>query len=105
MTLYIDGFFAVFEPKSQRRAFVLYRILIVEDDAVIAAAVKKHLKNWGMEALCAHLSEQAPILPVCFSSSSVLYQTGVVTGLTPTMAEPFYNLSSCEIHLEEDSPA
>ena len=53
MTLYIDGFFAVFEPKSQRRAFVLYRILIVEDDAVIAAAVKKHLENWGMEALCA----------------------------------------------------
>ena len=31
----------------------MYRILIVEDDAVIAAAVKKHLENWGMEALCA----------------------------------------------------
>ena len=30
----------------------MYRILIVEDDAVIAAAVKKHLENWGMEALC-----------------------------------------------------
>lgn len=27
----------------------MYRIMIVEDDAVIAGAVKKHLENWGYE--------------------------------------------------------
>ena len=55
----------------------------------------------AMEALCAYLQKQAPILPVCFKSTSVLYQTGVVENLTPTMAEPFYGLSSCVIHLQE----
>ncbi|MDO5602418.1 MAG: response regulator transcription factor [Oscillospiraceae bacterium] len=30
----------------------MYRILIVEDDAVIAAEVKKHLESWGFEAAC-----------------------------------------------------
>ncbi|HWQ58345.1 MAG TPA: response regulator transcription factor [Clostridia bacterium] len=30
-----------------------YRILIVEDDANIAAAIKKHLESWGLEAACA----------------------------------------------------
>ena len=53
-----------------------------------------------MEALCTRLADQAPILPVCFSTSSVLYQAGVITGLTPTAAEPFYDLGSCVIHLQ-----
>ena len=39
--------------------------------------------------------------PAAFSASSVLYQTGVLDGLTPTAAEPFYDLSSCRIHLRE----
>lgn len=30
----------------------MYRILIVEDDAVIAAAVKKHLESWSFETAC-----------------------------------------------------
>ena len=29
-------------------------------------------------------------------------QNNVLEGLTPTMAEPFYNLFSCTIHLRED---
>ena len=55
----------------------------------------------AMGALCAHLKEQAPILPVCFKSTSVLTQAGVVVGLDPTAAEPFYALGQCVIHLEE----
>ena len=35
-----------------RRSF-LYRILIVEDDEVIASQVKKHLESWGMEVSAA----------------------------------------------------
>lgn len=54
-----------------------------------------------MASLCSHLAEQAPILPLCFGASSVLYQTGVITGLAPTAAEPFYDLTSCQTHLQE----
>ena len=31
----------------------MYRIFIVEDDAVIAGAVRRHLEQWGWEAVCA----------------------------------------------------
>lgn len=31
----------------------MYRIFIVEDDAVIASAVVGHLRSWGWDALCA----------------------------------------------------
>ena len=55
----------------------------------------------AMGALCAHLKDQAPILSVCFKSASVLTQAGVVEGLAPTAAEPFYALGQCVIHLEE----
>jgi DNA-binding response OmpR family regulator len=30
----------------------MYRILIVEDDAVIAGAMKAHLESWGLQARC-----------------------------------------------------
>lgn len=56
----------------------------------------------AMGALCARLREQAPILPVCFKSTSVLTQSEVVEGLAPTAAEPFYALGQCVIHLEGD---
>ena len=55
----------------------------------------------AMEALCRHLKEQAPILPLCFKSTSVLTQTGVLEGLTSTAAEPFYGLTACTVHLRE----
>lgn len=54
----------------------------------------------AMRALCTRLKSQAPILPVCFKSTSVLTQAGVVEGLIPTAAEPFYGLAQCAIHLE-----
>ena len=55
----------------------------------------------AMRALCAHLKDQAPILPVCFKSTSVLTQAEAVEGLDPTAAEPFYALGQCVIHLQE----
>ena len=54
-----------------------------------------------MEALCARLQQQAPILPVCFKSTSVLTQAGVLEELTPTVAEPLYNLTGCTFRLRE----
>lgn len=56
----------------------------------------------AMEALCVYLRQQSPILPVCFKTATVLTQTGVVEGLTPTAAEPFYNLADCTVHLAEN---
>lgn len=55
----------------------------------------------AMRAFCVHLQGQAPILPVCFKSVSVLTQGEVVEGLSPTAAEPFHPLGQCVIHLEE----
>ncbi|MDO4314476.1 MAG: ABC transporter substrate-binding protein [Oscillospiraceae bacterium] len=55
----------------------------------------------AMETLCKHLQSQAPVLPVCFKSTSVLMQADVLDGLSPTMAEPFYDLPACTIHLRE----
>lgn len=54
----------------------------------------------AMRAVCVRLKNQAPILPVCFKSTSVLTQANVVEGLTPTAAEPFYALGQCVIYLE-----
>lgn len=51
-------------------------------------------------ALCVHLRDQAPILPVCFKSTSVLTQAGVTEGLSPTAAEPLYNLGACVVRLD-----
>lgn len=70
---------------------------------------EQHLANYlsasdrpaALERLCSYLRNQAPILPICFKSTSVLLQTDVLDGLTPTMNEPFYNLTECSIHLAE----
>lgn len=53
----------------------------------------------AMNALCRHLQEQSPIIPVCFKSTSVLTQTGVLENLVSTAAEPFYGLTDCTVHL------
>ena len=54
----------------------------------------------ALNALCRYLQTQSPILPLCFETVSALYESDVVEGLTPTAAEPFYDLSSCIIHLK-----
>ena len=53
-----------------------------------------------MKRFCSYFQNQAPILPVCFKSTSVLLQSGVFENLTSTMSEPFYNLTECTIYLE-----
>lgn len=56
----------------------------------------------AMRDLCTYLRQQSPILPVCFKTASVLTQEGVLEGLTPTAAEPFYGLTGCTVHLREN---
>ena len=67
---------------------LLARYLHSEDPAV------------AMQSLCSYLQQQSPILPLCLKSTSVLYQAGVIDGLSPTMAEPLYNLPDCTFHLK-----
>ena len=65
-----------------------------QTEQLLAACAAAEDRAAALSDLCAYLQQQAPILPLCFKSSSVLYQTGAVSGLTPTAAEPFYDLPS-----------
>lgn len=57
-------------------------------------------RSAAMKRLCIHLQNQAPILPLCFKSTSVLLQSDVFENLTSTMSDPFYNLTECVVHLK-----
>ena len=41
--------------------------------------------------------QQMPIAPICFASSSVLTTSGAIEGLTPSLTDPFYNLSDWKV--------
>ncbi len=71
-------------------------------DELLAAYGAAENRAAAMEALCRHLQRQSPILPVCFKSTSVLTQANVLEGLTPTAAEPLYNLTGCTVRLREN---
>lgn len=70
-------------------------------DQLLAAFAAANDRPAAAKALCAYLQTQAPILPLCFKSTSVLIQADVLEGITPTMAEPFYGLTACTIHLRD----
>ena len=59
-------------------------------------------RKTALNTLYRYLQNQSPILPVCFKTVSALYESDVIEGLTPTAAEPFFDLGSCTIHLKED---
>ncbi len=41
--------------------------------------------------------QQMPIAPICFASSSILTTSGAIEGLTPSLTDPFYNLSDWKV--------
>ena len=47
--------------------------------------------------------QAAPIAVICFKSQSVVMQGGVVDEITPTCANPFYQLSDWEIHIKGEA--
>jgi DNA-binding response OmpR family regulator len=59
----------------------MYKILIVEDDQVIASSVKNHIKSWGCEAMCVDDFEN--VLPIFASYSPHLVLMDI--------SLPFYN--------------
>lgn len=72
-----------------------------QTDTLLSQYAVSQDRAGAMKTLCTYLNTQAPILPICFKRTSVLYQAGVIEGLQPTAANPFYNLSDCTIHLAE----
>ena len=70
-------------------------------DRLLTAFASAGDRATAMSALCRHLQEQAPIIPICFKSTSVLTQTGVLENLVSTAAEPFYGLTDCTAHLRK----
>lgn len=71
-----------------------------QTDALLASYAAAPDRAASMHTLCAHLQAECPIIPICFKSTSVLVQDGVAEGLQPTMANPFYDFSSCTVHLQ-----
>ncbi len=74
-----------------------------ETDALLDAYLRapQSQRAEAMEALCRHLAQEAPILPICFKNVSVLLPSGVVGPITPTATNPFYDLPSWEINIEQ----
>ena len=74
-----------------------------QTDQLLAAFSAATDRTAAMEDLCTYLRQQAPILPICFKSTSVLVQADVVEGLEPTAAEPLYNFPACTVRLLDAS--
>ena len=55
------------------------------------------LEEAAAAALYAAFGRQMPFAPICFARSSILPPSGVIQGLTPSLADPFYNLSDWKI--------
>lgn len=72
-----------------------------QTDALLASYASASDRSAAMHTLCAHLRAACPIIPICFKSTSVLVQDGVVDGLQPTMSNPFYQFSACTVHLQK----
>lgn len=72
----------------------------LQTDRLLADYAAAEDRSLAMTQLCTHLQTAAPVLPICFESSSVLMQNDVIFGLSPTATEPFYGLESCTIRLK-----
>lgn len=55
----------------------------------------------AMEALCRHLQEFAPIIPLGFKQVDLLLPQGAVDGVTPTIVNPFFGLEHWQVHWGE----
>ncbi|MBQ0037773.1 MAG: ABC transporter substrate-binding protein [Clostridiales bacterium] len=65
-----------------------------------AAASTDKARQSAMQALCRKIQQQSPIIPVCFKSTSVMVTAGAVDAITPTAADPFYDLTSWKVNLK-----
>lgn len=52
-----------------------------------------------MAVLCQYIAQTAPITPVCFEKSEVLYHRGVLSGIDPTQDNIFYGIQNWTVDL------
>lgn len=76
--------------KNENTEKLLHAYLTATDDAA---------RSKAMNMLCQNLSAQVPFVPVCFKNISVLLPSGAIESITPTFANPFYNMSAWKINL------
>ena len=58
-------------------------------------------RSAAMTALCEKLLDQAPMVPVCFKSYSVLLPAGAASSpITPTASNPFYGISDWKLNMK-----
>lgn len=69
---------------------LLSAYLTAADDAQRAKA---------MNNLCQNFTAQVPFVPVCFKNTSVLLSSGAVDTITPTAANPFFNMTAWKVNI------
>ena len=77
-----------------------------ETDTLLKAAMAAEgdQRQAAILELYQHLQQECPILPICFKTVSVLLPSGAVESITPTAANPFYDLTSWKIDIEPSTP-
>ena len=53
-----------------------------------------------IEQLCQYIGQTAPITPICFEKSEVLYHRGVISGLDPTQDNVFNDIQNWTVDLK-----
>ena len=71
-------------------------------DQLLEGCRSSENREAALRGLCRYVRDQAPILPLCFKTVSVLYESDVLEGLAPTAADPFCGLENITIHLREN---
>ena len=74
-----------------------------ETDALVQTVLsaEESQRADAIESLCMQLQQQHPILPICFKDISVLLPSGAVESITPTAANPFYDLPSWDMDIQK----
>ena len=72
-----------------------------DTDTLLSAFRTAEDRADACRTLCSHLSQQMPLIPVCFKSVSVLTHSGTVEGLSPTASDPFYGLENWLVRLAD----
>ena len=68
-------------------------------DALLQSFAGASDRAYAARQLCAHLLGTAPIAPICFQQDILLTQTGVVSGMAPTVSSVFSGLEDWTIRL------
>ena len=72
-----------------------------ETDTLLATCRSSENRESALYELCSHLSQEMPIIPICFKSESVLTHSGTVANLTPTASNVFFHMWEWEIQMAE----